>query len=363
MTIYLSENLKKLRREKGFTQENLAEFLGVTFQSVSKWERGESYPDITFLPSIASLFGVTIDELLGIDKTKKEEKVKKYMEGYDALYFKDTPKAFELIGEAVGELPGEYRLLIRYMAALIATKGGIYDNPINIYDEMYSINENIQNHCTSDSVRIKAKRLMGTYYKTLSYTEKDDSYIEKMVKINSDLPVMRDSRDYTATHMYPPGEKHDKACRAAIEELLFLLDGATVNYCFYNDDFSTEFKIEAAITLLKVMDLIYTDGNYGENWHNVVYNYGHLGHWHFELDNTEKALDYLKKCAELSVKYDSLQSETELTSHLLNGVKFKKTVRGRTMCERMKHHFLDNYPLSDEFKNSAEFKEILELLG
>ena len=42
MTIYLSENLKKLRREKGFTQETLAEFLGVTFQSVSKWERGIS---------------------------------------------------------------------------------------------------------------------------------------------------------------------------------------------------------------------------------------------------------------------------------------------------------------------------------
>ena len=56
MTIYLSENIKRLRRENNLTQETLAEFLGVTFQSVSNWERGESYPDITILPEIASFF-------------------------------------------------------------------------------------------------------------------------------------------------------------------------------------------------------------------------------------------------------------------------------------------------------------------
>lgn len=363
MTIYLSENLKRLRREKGFTQETLADFLGVTFQSVSKWERGESYPDITMLPAIASFFGVTTDELLGVDKTKKEEQIKKYTEEYDALYLKDTPKAFDIIEKAVKEFPGEFSLLIRYMTALLSTKGGIFDNPKDIYDEMVTINENIQNHCTSDSIRIKAKRLMGTYYKTLSCTEKDDSYIEKMVEINNDLPVMRDSRDYTATHMYPPGEKHDKACRTAIEELLFLLDGATCNYCYYNDEFDFEFKIEAASTMLAILNLIYTDGNYGENWHNVVYNYGHLGYWYFQVGDSVKALENLKKCAELSVKYDALKNGTEMKSLLLKGAKFEKKERGRTMCERMKRHFLNNYPLSDEFKELAEFKKIISILG
>ena len=41
MNIYLGENIKRLRREKDITQETLAEFLGVTFQSISKWERGK----------------------------------------------------------------------------------------------------------------------------------------------------------------------------------------------------------------------------------------------------------------------------------------------------------------------------------
>ncbi len=46
MKIYFGENLKRLRKEKELTQETLADFLGVSFQAVSKWERNESYPNI-----------------------------------------------------------------------------------------------------------------------------------------------------------------------------------------------------------------------------------------------------------------------------------------------------------------------------
>ena len=49
MNIYFSENIKQLRKERDLTQEALADFLGVSFQAVSKWERGESYPDIEIL--------------------------------------------------------------------------------------------------------------------------------------------------------------------------------------------------------------------------------------------------------------------------------------------------------------------------
>ena len=64
---YLPENLKKYRLLKNLTQADVAGYLGITSQSVSKWERGESYPDITFLPALANIFETSIDLLIGMD--------------------------------------------------------------------------------------------------------------------------------------------------------------------------------------------------------------------------------------------------------------------------------------------------------
>lgn len=74
MNIYLGETLKALRLKRGLTQEALADIFGVSFQSVSRWERGESYPDITLLPVIATFFGVTVDSLLGVGRVQNEKK-------------------------------------------------------------------------------------------------------------------------------------------------------------------------------------------------------------------------------------------------------------------------------------------------
>jgi len=61
----LAENLQLLRKQKGKTQEELAEVFNVSSQSISKWELGINCPDITMLPKIADYFKVSIDELLG----------------------------------------------------------------------------------------------------------------------------------------------------------------------------------------------------------------------------------------------------------------------------------------------------------
>ena len=57
--------LVALRKEQNLTQEMLAAKLGVTYQAVSKWENGQTYPDISLLPTIAAIFGIGIDSLLG----------------------------------------------------------------------------------------------------------------------------------------------------------------------------------------------------------------------------------------------------------------------------------------------------------
>ena len=61
----LGENLKKHRTNRELTQEQLADVLGVSAQAVSRWENGTTYPDITLLPTIASYFDISIDEISG----------------------------------------------------------------------------------------------------------------------------------------------------------------------------------------------------------------------------------------------------------------------------------------------------------
>ena len=63
----IGENIRALRLQKGLTQEQVAQQLGVTYQAVSKWENGTNTPDIGLLPEIAALFGVTIDALFHQD--------------------------------------------------------------------------------------------------------------------------------------------------------------------------------------------------------------------------------------------------------------------------------------------------------
>ena len=59
----LGDNIARLRKKTGLTQDALGSRLGVTAQAVSKWEREIACPDVMLLPALADLFGITLDEL------------------------------------------------------------------------------------------------------------------------------------------------------------------------------------------------------------------------------------------------------------------------------------------------------------
>jgi len=63
------------RREKGITQDKLASYIGVSKASVSKWETGQSYPDVTFLPQLATYFSISLDELMGYEPQMSKEDI------------------------------------------------------------------------------------------------------------------------------------------------------------------------------------------------------------------------------------------------------------------------------------------------
>lgn len=72
-------NLKvlELRKMKGISQLELANILGISFQSISKWENGISMPDIILLPKIAQIFNVSVDQLLGLKPLESEEYIRR----------------------------------------------------------------------------------------------------------------------------------------------------------------------------------------------------------------------------------------------------------------------------------------------
>ncbi len=94
MNIEIANRLQKLRKEKGFSQEELADALGISRQAVSKWERAEASPDTDNLICLAKLYNVSLDSLLDTDETIEElkEEQKEKAEEAEAERAKEKPE-------------------------------------------------------------------------------------------------------------------------------------------------------------------------------------------------------------------------------------------------------------------------------
>ena len=109
MNLKIGENIRSLRLQNKLTQEQLADRLGVSYQSVSRWENGVSYPDIEFLPAIARHFSVTTDYLLGQDDIEKKKNIRKQINNIPKMTAKDKDAIINLIRSCRREQDnGEY---------------------------------------------------------------------------------------------------------------------------------------------------------------------------------------------------------------------------------------------------------------
>lgn len=97
----IGRKIASLRKEKGFTQMELADRMGVSFQAISNWERGETMPDISKLPALSELFGVSIDTLLG--RTRHTRIIENILEGSE----RDKPVTADEFEEIVPILTSE----------------------------------------------------------------------------------------------------------------------------------------------------------------------------------------------------------------------------------------------------------------
>lgn len=180
MLLHLPENLKKYRVRKNLTQEDIAEYLGITAQSVSKWERGESYPDITFLPALANIFETSVDLLIGMDTIRAEET--RYNIHKKAVAYQrsgDYDMAEKTYRDALLIYPNKPGMILG-LASTLALKGNT-DEAIELMERGLPL-----------SINEKQK---STIRATLCFLYLKAGREEKANKLASELPHMRESRE------------------------------------------------------------------------------------------------------------------------------------------------------------------------
>lgn len=110
----LADNIARLRRRRQITQEELADYLGVTKAAVSKWENRQTTPDILLLPQLASFFGVTIDELVGYEAQLSGEQIRRcYRELCDDFARQPFPEVMEKVRSLVHRYYSCYPFLVQ----------------------------------------------------------------------------------------------------------------------------------------------------------------------------------------------------------------------------------------------------------
>ena len=131
MDVSLADKLKELRKAKKISQEKLAEYLGVSYQAVSKWENGVTSPDVLLLPDIARYYGITVDELLQVEKIDADRYFEEVCSKAEAL-FRDGKRAeiIPLWREAYRKLPNDIRVKEMLKSIYFDTDKVKYQNEI-----------------------------------------------------------------------------------------------------------------------------------------------------------------------------------------------------------------------------------------
>ena len=306
MTIYLKEQLKRMRRERGNTQEDLAAHLGITVQAVSKWERGEGYPDITLLPAIASFYNASIDDLLGTGKIEKDRRIADYRNrSIELLRTGKSEEWLALWREAQKEFPNDLRVVYDLMHALM------WNNKEEHADEIIECGERILAESTDSGLRSGAIQcLCFTYY------DKGDTEAAKRtaematgycVSINELMPRLLE------------GEEAVEYCQTNIMELAGMIGNNTRTMC-RKGAYSPKDTIKAYRFVLDLYDLLYPDGNcgfyhvrYSECWEEMAAQYQKLG-------NEDEMFRCLEKAAQHAIRFDTIE-EGFYTAFMVNRAK------------------------------------------
>ena len=357
MDLYIGENIKRLRREKGVTQEKLAEHLGISTQAVSKWERCETLPDITMVLPIAAYFGVSTDELLGLDEAKQKAEADEMLERFYRLAWRECrwDEAAEVIREAHAKFPNNWEITHRYMWNLI---GGNADNDPAVLlehrDELEALCEKILDECTEDPIRLGAVNMQAKIAHASGNTE-------KALEILSVMPSFYNARPQVTEQLFAKDTPEFMRC---LHANIFELADFTVNKILKAIWFSAASLDEKLVRSERMADYvtaILAETEYTPAQKMLGEIYGDMAK-HCAMDGRyEEAVEYLGKQLHFYRLFDRLIENGEpirgvpegLSKHLMDGWYYNRSLVN-TVIE-----WYRNNPRYDALQSREDFKSLI----
>ncbi len=209
MNLLIGENIKRIRRERDLTQEEVAAHLGISFQSISKWERGDGYPDITMLPTLANYFGISVDDLLGMSEIAKSDRYNEI----NVIWTENNQKELHnenvvLMRQALKTFPNNALLLVQLSTSL-EKLDGTDDEKLKNLRESIAIQEQILRYGEDSEVRgATLFNICFAYWKIGEY--------EKALEQAKKLPNLYKARENALVYFLEGEAKHKIAKEALI---------------------------------------------------------------------------------------------------------------------------------------------------
>ena len=244
----IGSTIKKLRREREMTQEQLAECLGITANAVSQWECDRTAPDIAQLPILARVLQVSTDRLLGVDFSKDEEEIRRISEESLACYRTGQfTRAVEIAREGLRQYPQSFHLMARLAESLRAIRGSEH--------EMERLCNKILKECTENDPRDQAYRL-----KIILYGERGQ--YDEILDMANELPHIWVSREETRLRWdFSTDEaRRTELIRYAkmhLESLTTCFDKLARLPCY-----TVEEQIRIRMQMVELMQVLYPSGDY-----------------------------------------------------------------------------------------------------
>ena len=304
--------IKKYRRERDMTQEQLSEYLRVSVSAVSQWESGKTAPDLSAIPAICNLFGISADELLGIDREHKQEKIDEILKS--ASRYSDRgymTEAAEILEAGLREFPGNYDLMANLMFAYS------YNN--EHLDDTIRLGEAILERCTHDNHRSSAKLV-------LCYAYRDKGETDKALKIAKSFSSLFQTRESFLAILLKGTEGYRRR-QYYLYSLLDEMDNCLRHMNYQLDDGSWSYTDDELAVIrdkyLALYAILFEDGNYVFYHSRIAEIHQHQAKYYAEKQDMERTLYHLNAAADHAITFCKSEGVGMHTALLFRGVEDK----------------------------------------